>query len=189
MRHRIASLIAATALLSACGPELLYHRDPAVTIPAGATWAWSLPDGDGLAPHDGAVTPPDSIARLIAAAIERELQAKGYPRTSGDLAQFVVHYHVGRRTVVDTLPPRDDAVTTAGGARQPGMWGGYGRPEELDDRTITWDEGMLIVDVLPRDRSTVAWRGAIIGEIPPRAERDVAPALSRAIRQLLRGFP
>lgn len=189
MTKRLVPVLIAATLLSACGPDLLYHRDASVTIPPGATWTWSIPDGDGLAPHDGALTPPDSIARIIASAIENELTSAGFPRAYGDSAQFVVHYHVGRRTVVDTLPPRDDPSSMAGGIRQPGSWGGYGRPEDLEDRTITWDEGMLIVDVLPRDRRTVAWRGAIVGEVSPAAARAAGPALRAAIRQLMRGFP
>lgn len=189
MRYRLASALTALLLLSACGPDLLYHRAPSVTIPAGASWAWSLPDGDGLPPHDGGVVPADSIARIIASALEQELAGAGFPRTTADSAQFIVHYHVARRTVTDTLPPRGDTRGIVGGERAPGTWGAYGRPEELDDRTITWDEGMLIVDVLPRDRSVVAWRGAIAGEIAPGAARNAAPALREAIRRLMRGFP
>lgn len=179
--------IAAALFASACGPDLVYHRDPAFPIPPGATWTWGRPDGDGLAPHDGGVVAPDTIARMIADAIEIELAGAGYRRTTYDSAQFVVHYHVARRTVVDTLPPREPPRTAPGGGI--GTWSGYGRPEDLGANEVTWDEGMLIVDVLPRDARAVAWRGLIAGIIPASAEHDAAPALRDAIRRLMRGFP
>jgi hypothetical protein len=189
MRYAKPISTVAALLLVACGPDLAYQRATAVTIPAGATWTWSLPDGDGVPPHDGGVTPDDSIARFIASAIEQELTAAGYPRTRGDSAQFVVHYHVAKRTVTDTLPGRDVPRAAPNPDRTIGSWSGYGRPEELDANTITWEEGMLVVDVLLKDRSVVAWRGAIAGEINPAAARHAAPAIREAIRRLMKGFP
>lgn len=184
---RRAPALAFLCLLSVgCGPDLRYEHDPSVVIPAGATWAWSLPDDDGLAPGDGAVMPTDSIADVLRSAIEAEFTARGYPRVHADSAAFVVHYHLGRRSVTDTLPPRDRTPT---GTDRRGDWGGYGQPEPVEGRAVTWEEGMLIVDVLPRDRHTVAWRGVIMGEIPPSAERRPADALRAAVRRLLRDFP
>jgi hypothetical protein len=189
MRLSLVLPTAAALLLTACGPDLAYQRSASVTIPAGAAWTWSLPDGDGLLPHEGGVTPDDSIARFIASAIERELTAAGFPRTSIDSAQFVVHYHVAARTVTDTFPRRDTRPAGTDPDRTIGTWSGYGRPEELDASVITWEEGMLVVDVLPKDRSVVAWRGMIAGEIKPDAARRAAPAISEAIRRLMKGFP
>lgn len=184
---RRAPALAFLCLLAvACGPDLRYERDPSVVIPAGATWAWSPPDDDGLAPDDGAVMPTDSIADVLRSAIEAELTARGYPRAAADSAAFVVHFHLGRRSVTDTMPPRDASPT---GTDRRGDWGGYGQPESVRGRAVTWEEGMLIVDVLPRDRHTVAWRGLIMGEIPPSAERRPADAIRAAVRRLLRDFP
>jgi hypothetical protein len=189
MRLTLAIPMAVALLASACGPDLAYQRAPSVTIPAGATWTWSLPDGDGVLPHDGGVTPDDSIARFIASAIEQELTSAGYPRTGIDSAQFVVHYHVAKRTVSDTIPRRDLPQAGTSPGRTIGTWSGYGRPEELDASVITWEEGMLVVDFLPKDRSVVAWRGMIAGEINSAAARQAAPAIREAIRRLMKGFP
>jgi hypothetical protein len=188
MRHSHGALLIAAALLSACGPTILYDRDPVARIQPGTRWAWSAPDGDGLAFDDGAIIPTERSARLIAEAIEAELAARGFVRVATDSAEFVVHFHVGRRAVTDTVPstrPVDAHVVRDA----PGTWGGYGRPETLDDRTMTWEEGMLIVDALTPDRRTVVWRGVIVDEIPAGAEDDPAPAIRRSVRKLLRGFP
>jgi len=173
----------ATAV-SACGPSVQYHRDASVTIPAGATWEWGAADADSPAPRDARIQPADSIVQMIADAIEVDLTGRGFPRVAAGEAAFVVHFHAGRRTMVDTLRPREDASPA------PGVWvGGYGRPEVVGDRVVAWQEGMLVVDVLPRDRRTVVWRGIIADEIPEAAERNPRPAIREAVARLMRGFP
>jgi Domain of unknown function (DUF4136) len=189
MRHSLAVTVIAAATLTACGPTVSYQRAPDVSIAAGSRWAWSAPDDDGLTRAEGAIVPEDAAGRLISAAIEAELVAKGFPRTSPESAQFLVHYHVGRRSVTDTLPPRDDPSPSGGVARAPGAWGGYGTPEELADRMITWEEGMLVIDALTTDMKLVAWRGMIAGEIPAKAETRPEAAIGESVRRLLRGFP
>ncbi len=186
MRRPLA-LLAAAAALSACGPTVRYDRAPDLRIAAGSRWAWSPPDGDGLSAREGAVTPPDSITRALREAIETTLAAKGFARTTPDSAQFLVHYHVGQRLVTDTLPPRDDPSPV--GVRAPGTWGGYGSPEQLAERTVTWTEGALVIDALVPPSGVVAWRGLIAGEVPARAESRATPAIREAVRRVLRGFP
>lgn len=189
MRPLFSAVLCAALTLTACGPSLQYHRDASVPIPERATWAWSSPDGDSPAPRGTARIAPDSIQGMIAEAIEQELEARGFARVPADQAQFVVHFHVAQRTIVDTLPPRDDP-NRAGGERPPaGSWGGYGRPEDFGNRVVAWEEGMLVVDVLPRDRAVVAWRGIIADEILPDDERDPRRAIGDAVRRLLKRFP
>jgi len=189
MRLSIIATLATAAALSACGPTVSYQRAPDVRIAAGSRWAWSPPDSDGLKREQGAMVPEDSIARRISAAIEAELVAKGFPVTSVDQAQFLVHYHVARRNVTDTLPPRDDAAGSGGVVRTPDGWGAYGNPEELAQRLISWEEGTLVIDALTTDGRIVAWRGIIAGEVPARAETRPAAAIRDAVRRLLKGFP
>lgn len=186
MRRSLLLVLAAT--LAACGPTVAYDRAPDAPIPAGARWAWGPPDQDGLSRADGAQLPADSISRAIRAAVEAELVAKGFPLAPAESAQLLLHFHVGQRHVSDTLPPRDDPAAQ-GGVRVPGEWGGYGRPEDLASRTVTWEEGMLVVDAVLADRGVVAWRGLIAGEIPPEAMRRPGPSIREAVKRLMRGFP
>ncbi len=187
MRLHLALLVAA-AVLTACGPTVMYDRAPDVRLAAGAPWAWGPPDGDGLSPREGGRVAADTAARRIMDAIEAELVAKGFPKVAAESARFLVHFHVGQRTVVDTLPPRDDP-SAPGAMRAPGAWGGYGRPEDIAERRIEWEEGMLVIDAVTVDRGIVAWRGLIAGEIPPEATVRPEPAIREAVRRLLRGFP
>ena len=137
---------------------------------------------------DGAIEPTEATARLIAAAIENGLAARGFRRVRADSADFFVHFHVGRHTAADTLltrRPTEGHVANTGD----GSWGGYGRPESIEDRTITWEEGMLIVDALNAQNGRVAWRGVVVGDIRPSVEADPGPAIRDAVGRLLRGFP
>lgn len=180
----LLTIVLGAAVVTACGPSLHYQRDASVPIPANATWAWSAPDGDTPVPT-GAQAPVDSILSFFEQAIDGELTARGFRRVPATEAAFLVHFHIGRRTMVDTLPHRGDDPHV----RSPGGGGVYGRPEEFGDRVIVWDEGMLVVDVLPRGRRVVAWRGIIADEIAPAAERDPLKAISEAVAKLMRGFP
>jgi hypothetical protein len=184
----LATLVTAAAL-SACGPTVSYQRAPDVRIEAGSRWAWSPPDADGLTREQGATIPDDSTARRIRAAIEAELVAKGFPVASADQAQFVVHFHVARRSVTDTLPPPEDPSATGGVIRARDGWGAYGNPEELAQRLVSWEEGTLVIDALTPDRGIVVWRGIIAGEVPVKAETRPDAAIREAVRRLLRGFP
>ena len=190
MRARLTLVSSALLLLAAaCGPAVRYERDAKVRLREGAGWAWGAPDNDGLTIREGALIPDDSVARLIADAIEHELVNRGFPRVRAESAQFVVHFHIGQRLVTDTVPPADDRSGPDGVRTAPGRWGGYGTPEDMRDRMFTWEEGMLIVDAVVPSPRAVAWRGIIAGEIPERARAAPQAAVGDAVKRLMRGFP
>lgn len=177
--------------LAACGPAIRYERTPDRRIPAGARWAWAPADSDGYSAREGGLTAPDTIDRRIADAIEAELVAKGFPRTTPAMAEFLVHYHLARRARVDTLPPRDDQCPPGCVPRwnRWDRWGWYGSPEEIEARIVQWDEGTLIIDALAIGEDVVLWRGVISAEVPTTAARRAAPAIRDGVRRVLKGFP
>jgi hypothetical protein len=176
------------SLLASCEPMVIVERDATARIAEGATWSWSIPDADGLAPEQGDVAPTEPVARAIAAAIEAELTQRGYRRTSVDSAAFVVHFHLGRREVVDTVaaPTRNPGTVTD---RDPQSWGHYGSPETMGTRTVTWQEGMLIIDALTVADGKLAWRGVIVGEIKPSTQNETTAAIEAAVARLIAKFP
>jgi hypothetical protein len=176
------------AALASCEPTVVVERDETATIPAGSTWAWSLPDGDGLAPEQGDIAPTEPVAQAIVTSIEDALAARGYRRTALDSATFVVHFHLGRREVVDTIPITNDSPRTVTD-RDPQNWGRYGSPEAMGARTTTWQEGMLIVDALTVADGKLAWRGIVVGEIRPDVENEPTAAIKAAVGRLFSRFP
>ncbi len=175
--------------LAACGPSIRYERAPDRVIPADARWAWSPPDSDGYPVTTGGTTVPDTIDREIADAIENELVARRFQRTTPELAQFLVHYHLARRARVDTLPPRDDTYCPPGCARRWDPWWWYGTPEEIESRTVRWDEGTLVIDAVTPDGKVVLWRGVMSAEVSSRTTRDAGPAIRDGVKRVMRGFP
>jgi len=177
--------------LAACGPSLRYERSPDRRIPAGARWAWAPADSDGYTAREGGLVAPDTIDRRIADAIEAELVAKGFPRTTPAMAEFLVHYHLAQRARVDTLPPRDDQCPPGCTPRWDrwSRWGWYGSPEEIEARTVRWDEGTLIIDALAIGSDVVLWRGVISAEVPTSAARRAEPAIRDGVKRVLKGFP
>jgi hypothetical protein len=176
-------LLAATA----CEPTVIIERDETVRITSGARWSWSAPDGDGPSIEQGELAPTPEVHDRISDAIAQGLEARGFRLTTPDSAAFFVHFHLARRTVVDTMP-RVDAPRSVGD-RDPQDWGRYGDPEQMRDRTMSWQEGLLVVDALSADGRHVAWRGIIYGEIKPEAERDPTSAIRAAVERLLAQFP
>lgn len=172
---------------TACEPTVIIERDETVSIASGARWAWSTPDGDGPNAAQGEVVPTADVHGIMSDAIVQGLEARGFRLTTPDSAQFFVHFHAARRLVVDTMP-RVDAPRSVGD-RDPQDWGRYGDPEQIRDRTMTWEEGLLVVDALTADGRKVAWRGVIYGEVKPQAERDPTSAIRAAVEKLLAQFP
>lgn len=188
--HFLAPLVTVALLLSACGPNVSYHRDSQMPIPNDARWAWGQADTDGIPVLAGGRTPDDSTSRLLRSAIERELDERGYRRTSRDSADFLVHFHVGLREVFDTLQsPLDPSLTATD--RDRGRWGGAGSPEAINEKNtaVQWTEGKLIVDVVTPDGGKVAWRGEISDEIPPGTQKNLEKNIRTAVDKLMRGFP
>lgn len=187
-RRTVALPVLVAILLASCEPRVIVERDASARIPDGAPWGWSLPDGDGLSTADGDVAPTEPVARSIAAAIEAELARRGHRRTRVDSAAFVVHFHLGRRDIVDTVSP---PVRSPGSVtdRDPQGWGRYGSPESMGTRTVTWQEGMLIIDALTIADGKLAWRGIAVGEIKPGTQDETTAAIQAAVARLFAEFP
>lgn len=183
MRNSLIGLAVLALAATACEPTVIIERDDTARVASGARWAWSLPDADGPSPAQGEIAPPADVQGMLADAISQGLEARGFARTSPDSAQFLVHFHLARREIVDTLP---SSGTRSG---DPQDWGRYGNPEQLRERTMAWQEGLLVVDALTADGRTVAWRGIIYGEVRPEADRDPTSAIRSAVERLLAQFP
>ncbi|HRN52092.1 MAG TPA: DUF4136 domain-containing protein [Gemmatimonadaceae bacterium] len=184
---RLAALAAIALAGTACEPTVIIERDETVSIASGARWSWSLPDGDGPSAAQGEVTPPPELHDRLSDAITQGLEARGFRLTTPDSAEFFVHFHLASREVVDTIPPL--GAPRAVGDRDPQDWGRYGDPEQLRNRTMSWQEGLLVVDALSADGRHVAWRGIVYGEVKPEATQDPTSAIRGAVERLLAQFP
>ena len=170
-------------------------RDPAVPLPAGATWAFrghAEPEGPEA---EGAQDNPivhQRIERLIAV----ELEARGYHQV-GDpsSATLLVHYHLGVRQRTETVRSehRTNAYMPVTSCEDRGrtcttrlVWGPYG-PPEVTYRQYTYKEGAIVVDVVDQASGMVAWRA--IGQRRLRPGIDTEETLHETIARILRDLP
>jgi hypothetical protein len=192
----VGALTAMLATITACSTlRVRVDRDPAVPLPAGATWAFrghSEPEGPEA---EDALDNPivhQRIERLIA----QELEARGYHQV-GDpsSATLLVHYHLGvkerRETVrrerptnayrpVTTCEDRGRTCTTRL------VWGPYG-PPEVTYRQYTYKEGAIVVDVIDQASGHVAWRA--IGQRRLRPGNDSEEAMHITVARIMRDLP
>ena len=180
--------------LAACTPKFTVTNfsDAAVPLPAGATWAWGHTEQTYPAERDRLANDPE-IYRLITAAVEREMAARGYQRTTDTLtATLLVHFHVGvqrqrEQTQDQTLAA--PGVCASDYCRAGVNWGAWGVPS-TGYGVIEFREAGLVVDLFDRASNRLAWRGYLktrienVAETYEQRERNLNDATKRVMKDL-----
>jgi Domain of unknown function (DUF4136) len=194
---RLAASLAALLALEGCSVlrRVSVDRDPAVPLPAGATWAYRThaePEG----PEADALVDNPIVHQRLERLVAGQLEARGYHQVADpSQASLLVDYHLGIRehketvrTVrrsgayapITTCDPRQRTCTTKL------VWGPYG-PPEVSTRHYVYREGTLVVDVADRASGLVAWR--VVGERRMSANDGTEDKLRRVVERLLRDLP
>lgn len=178
-----ALLLVATA----CGPAIKITRDESIPIYPRTTYAWGLADGTPTAAELDPRVDNDSVRARIERAVDAELQRRGFTKSSFLEAQLVVHYHVGVRDKVDTLPAENFGTCNSIPCPSPRYdWGYWGSPERAI-REVGYEEGSLMIDFLTRPNLKLAWRGAVKEELSPVGQSD--SQIRKTVARLLKKFP
>ena len=190
--HSIAFVLAAAVLAWMAGvrPEaaktdIHSEGDPSFSFVGLKTWAWH-PDGSGdVRQAISQDTDPKEIARrvdpIILPTVERELQARGFTKTT-DKPDLYVHYYV-LATMGQTSQYMGQFV-----APLP-MWG---LPPFAPVTTALeiYATGTLIIDMTSPVKQAIVWRGSAQRKIdldkPDSQRRKI---LENAIRDLIEEFP
>lgn len=123
------------------------------------------------------------LHNLIREAIDERLAAKGFARSRGEGADFLVTYHcrVEEELRVDVI----DRVWY-GGAGDEGGW------EEVTRRIeySTFDQGSIVIDFVNPVSGKRVWRGVARGRVSPDATPDqLREIVDRSVREILDEFP
>lgn len=184
-------LLTLTALaLFACGPSITVTQDPAIPMPGAATYAWGPPP-ENVPNAEGVVARSPLINQRIKTAIDDELKEKGYRLTDSANAAFIVRYAVGSK-VTQTQVYND--VSTGSGVVSSNVCGGASCWSGWDYGwygTQTTDvqsrESGVVVDLVDRKTSTLAWRGIYkndaTGKVPTQE------AVQKAVDKLFAKLP
>jgi hypothetical protein len=178
----IASSILGLLALSACSTvSVNYDYDRSARLDRLETYRWaSGPRAEGRDPR---VDNPLMVSR-IREAVERELAAKGFRKTSGT-PDFYVAHHAAIESKID--------VHTFPAAYGPGFygphygWGGWGG-SYVD--VYQYEEGTLILDIFEAKTKKLVWRGTGSRVVDPQAgpeKRD--ERVADAVRKILADFP
>ena len=174
-------------IAAACGPAIQITRDESIPIYPHATYAWGLADGTRTAAELDPRVDNDSVRVRIERAVDAELQRRGFTKTAFRDAQLIVHYHVGVRDKVDTLPAEHYGPCNSIPCPSPRYdWGYWGTPERAI-REVGYEEGSLMIDFLARPSLLLAWRGAASAEVTPASATDAQ--IRKAVSRLLERFP
>jgi hypothetical protein len=164
-------------MLAACGPmvDVQADYDTSADFSRLRTYTWL--QTPSAAPRDPRIN-NDLLDSRVHAAVNDELHAKGYSE-SGENPDFRVAYHVVLKEKVAA-------------AAFPGSYGyGLGRwPAESDVRVATYEEGMLLLDVVDGGTNELVWRGTAQARIDPERTPQERTALIRAaVQKMLKDFP
>ena len=186
MKHAIRLVPLVLVAMGGCRAQIRITRDESMPIAPGMSYAWGVADGPKSAGERDTRADNDSVRARIEAAVNAELERRGYHRAPAADAQLLVHYHVGVRNRVDTL-----AVPRVSCARPPCFeprigWGYWGEPERAV-REVEYTQGRLMIDVLARPSLRLAWRGVARGEVTAAAAS--AERIAKIVAQLLERFP
>jgi hypothetical protein len=152
-----------------------WKSDPGVSLPSCETYGWTRAQSEVPDPWRDSLDP---LLALIEAGVHAQLAEYGLRRVEAapDL-RVRGHLLVERKVTRTTLSSFDD----------PHLGGRRGDPVEHE---FVFEEGSIVIDVLPRDRDAVAWRGWAQAEVV--ADRDPAERRARvqqAVRRILERFP
>lgn len=141
------------------------------------TYAWVVEDEDKTLPYhyEGLQD------RRIRAAVNRDLQAKGFSLVNESDADFLVNY------LTDTRTRREENHVSTSLGYGVNHWG-VGMQTET--RVRDYDEGSLMVDFVSPQTNELVWRGRSQARISDRSTPEQrTKQIDKAVLAILKGFP
>jgi len=179
MRIRRATLVTGILVIAACAGcsrfTVQSSFDPAASFQALRTYAWK----PGPQPSIGDPRVSDSLVdTTVRSAVDRELAAKGYAKSSPDSADFLLAYDAGIDFETSTV-----AITRSTNAGD-GAW----VPRQVP-QTTDFERGTVVLMVF-NPNAKLIWRGVATGIFDPTATREKREQrLTDGIHKLLDQFP
>jgi hypothetical protein len=176
------ALLSVTALLFACSTvQVRQDYDQTEDFSQLRTYSW-LPKPQEQTGNLRLDNP--LLHDRIVAAIDRNLQAKGYTKVADAKPDFYVAYHLASQQKLD--------VRTIDYGTGYGVWGvaGYGGVGWSETYAVPYEEGTIAIDVIDLARRKLVWRGVGVGRLKesPKPE-EVTQRINSAVDEVLVQFP
>jgi hypothetical protein len=180
---RFLAIVLMTIIMAGCSSlSVQTDFDPTANFAQLKTYDWQpAPPPTGDPRIDGNTLLQDRIH----AAVDKNLQAKGYIKASNGKPDFLVGYYanVQSKTSVSTV----NTYYGYGAGWGYGGWGYVGAPST---QVYQYDQGTLILDISNPVGKKLLWRGAASDVVDPTQPADVREyQLNQAVTKLLQNFP
>lgn len=148
------------------------------------TYRWPA-ENEGIRKGDVLVENP-LVYKRVQAAVNQQLQVKGFRLTGSKDADFIVYAHAGvkkRRTYHQSF----GVEVPFGPYRwyRP-WWGPYGGYTYVS----YYDEGSLVIDIIDARTKDLAWRGVATRVVRDyRTAEDMQRDINEAVTKILKNFP
>ncbi|MCW8798484.1 MAG: DUF4136 domain-containing protein [Prosthecochloris sp.] len=181
--YSMVSFLLLLVLASCSSVSVVSDYDRVFDFSRFQTYRWPIA-GEGIRQGDLLVQNP-LVYKRVQSAVDRELQQKGFHRSSSESADFILHVHAGVKQVKSYQPHYGVAFPLRGGWYRP-WWGAYGGFTSVS----YYEEGTLVVDIIDAGTKDMVWRGMakrIVRQYgsPEAMQKDI----DDAVRRVLAEFP
>ena len=169
-------------ILCCSSVQVSQDYDPATDFTKLKTFAWQSETQQ----KTGDVRVDDQlIDSRIRKATERAFTAKGYQKVTQMAPDFYITYQY----VIQQKIRTDNVRTDVGiGYDSRGRYGGIGVISGAD--VSSYDEGLLVIDVIDSDGGKLLWRGKATRSVSPHSNPEkTTRAVNEAVEKILNQFP
>lgn len=183
---RIAALVMAGAVLSACasGPRIYSSLKPEVTLSSYETYSYVPALGT-----DTVGQPTTLLTQYLRAAVDREMQARGY-RYVPNGGELLVNFYVETNEKIQSRTTQSGPRVGIGlgyYAYRRGLYTSWQTYPETE--TSQYTEGTLNIDLADAAEHALVWEGVAIGRVTEEMRRDVRAAVDAVVPQVFNAFP
>jgi hypothetical protein len=183
---RYLMIVLMTAVMAGCSTlSVQTDFDPNANFSGLKTYEWQPappPTGDPRIDNN------TLLQDRIRAAVDKNLQAKGYSKASNGKPDFLVGYFVNVQSKTDV-----STVNSYYGYAPGWGYGGYGYGYGYGGTTTQvyqYDQGTLVLDISNPVGKKLLWRGSATDVVDASQPADVREyQLNQAVTQMLQNFP
>jgi hypothetical protein len=179
----LSMIIVLSMLLAGCSTLRVSHDyDTSIDFGKMKSYAWL----NEIQPKTGDIRVDNELEdKRIRAAIDQALKIKGFRPAERTSADCLIAYQLGIQQKI-----KSDTVQTGVGFGM-GRRGRYGSVGISTGTEVqTYDEGMLLIDVLAPDSEALLWRGKGTDTFPAHSDQQKrTEAINTAVVKILEGFP